>query len=133
VPSRSIARPSESSAAPFSSASGTTDSGARVLASSSKREERSERAASEPSRSTASAERLPTNVPSYVVLSSASEKRSRETDGEQGWLTGAEATAGPAAVRQVAAARAAVVVASTVLSCMRATVGRVRDLRETAS
>jgi hypothetical protein len=34
------------------------------------------------------------------------------------------------AARQAAAARAAVVVASTVLSCMGVTVGRVGDVRE---
>src|SRR4051794_13477970 len=105
-PSRAITRPSESRAAPFSSTSGTTDVGASVLASRENSEERSERAASEPSPSTASAEKLPTKVPSYAVLSSASEKRSRETDGEQAWLTGAAARAGPVAARQAAAATA---------------------------
>src|SRR2546425_549490 len=77
----------------------------------------------------ASAEKLPTKVPWYVVLSSASEKRSMETEGEQAWFSWA--LAGPAAARLVAAARAAVTVASTVLRRMGVTVGRVGDERET--
>jgi hypothetical protein len=129
-PSRSTARPSESRAAPVSSARGTTDSGARVLASRPKSAERSERAASEPSSSTASAERLPTKVSWWVVLSRASEKPWTKTVGEQACGAPEErAFAGPAAERQAAAARPAVRVASTVRRRMAVTVGRAGDGR----
>ncbi|CAM5411185.1 hypothetical protein SPURM210S_08508 [Streptomyces purpurascens] len=68
---------------------------------------------------------LPTKVSSYVVLSSASEKRSMETDGEQACEV--RAWAGPAAVRQVAAVRPAVRRARRVLRGMGVTVGRAGD------
>lgn len=59
-----------------------------------------------------------------------------ETAGEQAWTPGAvplRASAGAAAVTQVAAARPAVTVASTDLMRMPVTVGRPGDARETAS
>ncbi|MDQ0930621.1 hypothetical protein QFZ49_000528 [Streptomyces turgidiscabies] len=148
MPSLSTTSPSESRAAPVSSSRGTTLVGLRVRRSRVKRAERSERAARSPFRSTASAEKLPTNVPSYVVLSRASEKRSSETAGEQALPVRALAFTGPAAVRQVAAARVAVTAASRVREDrglrglrglrgvrgvrrrMAVTVGRVGDGRE---
>lgn len=118
VPSRSTARPSESSAAPVCVASGTTPLGLSVRPSRVKREERSETARSEPSRSTARPERFPKKVPSYVVLSRASEYASTDTDDEQAWLRGESAWTGPAAARVVAAARPAVRVATRLLRGM---------------
>ncbi len=58
-----------------------------------------------------------------------------ETAAEQAWPPRGSvwAFAGPAAVRQVAAARPAVAVASTVLRLMVVTVGRVGDARGAAA
>ncbi|GAA3105220.1 hypothetical protein GCM10017687_16100 [Streptomyces echinatus] len=71
-------------------------------------------------------------MPSYVVLSSASEKRSIDTAAEQALRSWVLAPAGPAAAREVAAARPAVRVASTVVRRMAVTVEPARDARESA-
>src|SRR5262249_54012004 len=98
-----------------------------------KSEERSERAAIPPlgfppsergrewGRPTESAERLPTNVPSYVVLSRASEKPSMATVEEQECAVVPVAVAVPlvAAAGDEAAARVAVTVTRRVLRRMR--------------